>query len=277
MTVSRSGSARPFRLGVWLAGFLPVCVSPRASASRLPSTLSLRGNRDSPPVIAQQATPILFSFGHRIDGTAAPFAVASANGFFRTEGVSVRMDQAKGSEDAIKRVAGGERDMALVDMTVLTRFREQADAAPVKAVLHGLQPHALMRSVARKSRGIADLADLAGKKLGITRCRSSGAADRPAFARLNGLDPAKVATDRISAAVREPMLAAGQIDAVTGLLLLHRGRSQGSRRARLRSSGHALCRPRQRALRPRHHRQSRSSPPISRSSSAPSCAASPTD
>jgi NitT/TauT family transport system substrate-binding protein len=184
-------------------------------ALALAMTLSLAAIATSQPVTAQQATPILFSFGHRIDGTAAPFAVASAKGFFRTEGVSIRMDQAKGSDDAIKRVAAGERDMALVDMTVLTRYREQADAAPVKAVfmVYNQTPYAI---VARKSRGIANLGDLAGKKLGITDA-DPVALQWPAFARLNGLDPSKVATDRISAAVREPMLAAGQIDAVTGL------------------------------------------------------------
>lgn len=181
----------------------------------LAMTLSLAAIATTRPVAAQHATPILFSFGHRIDGTAAPFAAANARGFFRAEGVSIRMDQAKGSEDAIKRVAAGERDMALVDMTVLIRYREQTDAAPVKAVfmVYNQTPYAI---VARKSRGIANLGDLAGKKLGITDA-DPVAVQWPAFARLNGVDPAKVSTDKISAAVREPMLAAGQIDAVTGL------------------------------------------------------------
>lgn len=160
------------------------------------------------------ATPILFSFGNRIDGAVTPFAVANARGLFRAEGVSITMDQAKSSDDAIRRVAAGDRDMAFVDMTMLIRYREQADAAPVKAVfvVYNQTPYAI---VARKSRGIATIADLAGKKLGVVE-GDPAALQWPAFARQNGLDPAKVNSDRISAAVREPMLSAGQIDAVSG-------------------------------------------------------------
>lgn len=166
------------------------------------------------PLPAIAATPILFSFGHRVDAAVTPFAVANAKGLFRAEGISVTMDQAKGSDDAIRRVAAGERDMALVDMTVLIRYREQPDAAPVKAVfvLYNQTPYAI---VARKSRGIATVADLAGKRLGVVE-GDPAAIQWPAFAKQNGLDPAKVTVDRISPAVREPMLSAGQLDAVTG-------------------------------------------------------------
>ena len=38
----------------------------------------------------------------------------------------------------------------------------------------------------------------------------------PAFAKLNDIDASKVKIENLAAAVREPMLAAGQIDAVTG-------------------------------------------------------------
>lgn len=163
---------------------------------------------------AAAATPILFAFGNRIDGAVTPFAVANAKGLFRAEGVSITMDQAKNSDDAIRRVASGERDMALVDMTMLIRYREQADAAPVKAVfvVYNQTPYAI---VARKSRGISTIADLAGKKLGIVE-GDPAALQWPAFARQNGLDPAKAVTDRISPAVREPMLSAGQLDAASG-------------------------------------------------------------
>jgi NitT/TauT family transport system substrate-binding protein len=160
------------------------------------------------------ATPLLLSFGNRIDGAVTPFAAANAKGLFRAEGVSVTMDQAKGSEDAIRRVASGERDLALVDLTVLIRYREHADAAPVKAVfvVYNQTPYAI---VARKSRGIASVVDLAGKRLGVVE-GDPAALQWPAFARQNGLDPAKVTSDRISLAVREPMLSAGQLDAVSG-------------------------------------------------------------
>ncbi len=38
----------------------------------------------------------------------------------------------------------------------------------------------------------------------------------PVFAKLNDIDVSKVKIENVAAAMREPMLAAGQIDAVTG-------------------------------------------------------------
>jgi NitT/TauT family transport system substrate-binding protein len=150
----------------------------------------------------------------RTDGAITPLAVANAKGYFRTEGVSVTLDHAINSVDALRRVASGERDVALVDMTALIRYREQADAAPIKAVFmfHNQTPYAI---VARKSRGITSLSSLEGKKLGVTEGEPV-ALQWPAFAKQQSVDITKIAVEKIGAAVREPMLSAGQIDAVTG-------------------------------------------------------------
>jgi NitT/TauT family transport system substrate-binding protein len=163
---------------------------------------------------AHAATPILMSVALRTDGAIAPLAVANAKGYFRTEGVSVTLDHANTSVEALRRVASGERDVALVDMTALIRYREQPDAAPIKAVFmfHSQTPYAI---VARKSRGITNLSSLEGRKLGITEGEPV-ALQWPAFAKQQGVDTAKIAVEKIGSAVREPMLSAGQVDAVTG-------------------------------------------------------------
>jgi NitT/TauT family transport system substrate-binding protein len=56
---------------------------------------------------------------------------------------------------------------------------------------------------------------LAGKRIGAPPGEMASAL-WPAFAKLNDIDTAKVKIENLAAAVREPMLAAGQIDAVTG-------------------------------------------------------------
>ena len=160
-------------------------------------------------------TALHFSFDRAIDGTAAPFVVASTHGLFRAEGLNVTTGQANGSVDAITRVASGSSDIALADINALIRYRDKEGVAPVKAVfvLFNRAPYAI---VARRSRGVASLTDLPGKTLGVAE---GDLAIRlwPALARDNGIEAAKIRTERIGAAVREPMLSAGQVDAVSGL------------------------------------------------------------
>ena len=56
--------------------------------------------------------------------------------------------------------------------------------------------------------------DLEGKRL-ATPTGSASSAQWPLFATLAGIDAAKVRTESVGIAVRDPMLAAGQVDAIT--------------------------------------------------------------
>src|SRR6202795_1995117 len=174
------------------------------------------------PVRAQaeprQPVPIRFAFDRPIDAGAAPVLLASASGLFSSEGLAVTTDIAGGSADAIARVASGAADFALADISELIRFRGKSDAPQVKAVfvLFNQSPYAI---VARKSRGIHALSDVEGKTLGVAEGDLSIRL-WPALARRNGIRIASVKRSSISAAVREPMLSAGQVDAVTGFSYL---------------------------------------------------------
>lgn len=163
---------------------------------------------------AVSVTAIRFSLDRAIDGAAAPFVLASSKGLFRAENLDVTMDGATGSQDAIKRVASGEVDIALADINALIRYRDGEAAALVKAVfvLYDKAPYAM---IARKSRGITTMTDIAGKSVGLVE---GDLAMRlwPAIAKQNGIKSDNVRTEKISAAVREPMLSAGQVDAVSG-------------------------------------------------------------
>jgi NitT/TauT family transport system substrate-binding protein len=165
-----------------------------------------------PPVAIQ------FSLDRPLDAGAAPFVLAATSGLFGAEGLSVTTNIASGSPDAIARVASGSSDFALVDINVLIRFRDKADAPPVKAVfvLFNKAPYAI---IARKSRGIRSLSDLEGKTLGVAEGDFS-IWFWPAMAHQNGIKIASVKQARFSAAVREPMLSAGQVDAVNGFSYL---------------------------------------------------------
>ena len=116
--------------------------------------------------------------------------------------------------DAINRVANGLADIGLADINAVIRFREQNPGAPLKAVfiVYNKPSYAV---VTRKSRGIAKPKDLEGKRIGAPPGEMASAL-WPAFAKLNEIDTSTVKIENLAAAVREPMLAAGQIDAVTG-------------------------------------------------------------
>jgi len=161
----------------------------------------------------RQPVAIQFSFDRPINASAAPMVVAMTGGLFASEGLTLATDVAAGSPEAIARVAAGASELALVDLNALIRFRDQG-APPVKAVfvMFNKSPYAI---VARKSRGIHALADMEGKTLGVADGDLSVRL-WPALARQNGIRIANVKQARISSAVREPMLSAGQVDAVTG-------------------------------------------------------------
>jgi NitT/TauT family transport system substrate-binding protein len=170
---------------------------------------------------AETAAPsvaIHFTFDRPFDASMAPFFIATKDGKFAAERLNVSFSSAAGSPEALARVAKGDSELALVDINELIRFRDKADAPPVKAmfVLFNRAPYAI---VARKSRGIHLLSDLDGKTVGVA---DSDLSIRlwPALARQNGIDVSHVKFFKMSAAVREPVLSAGQVDAVAGFSYL---------------------------------------------------------
>src|ERR1700738_731729 len=166
----------------------------------------------------RQPVAIQFSLDRPIDASAAPFVLAATSGLFGAEGLAVSTNIASGSPDAIARDAAGSSDFALVDINVLIRFRDKADAPPVKAVfvLFNKAPYAI---IARKSRGIRALSDIEGKTLGVAEGDFS-IWFWPALAHQNGIKIASVKQAKFSPAVREPMLSAGQVDAISGFSYL---------------------------------------------------------
>jgi len=187
-----------------LAGLCGIA-SPGANAA-------LAADETRPPLAIQ------FSLDRPIDAAAAPFVMAATGGLFSAEGLAVTTNIASGSPDTIARVAAGTSDFALVDINALVRFRDKQGVSPVKAVfvLFNKAPYAI---IARKSRGIRALPDIEGKNLGVAEGDLSIRL-WPAVATQNGIKIASVKQSSISAAVREPMLSAGQIDAVTGFSYL---------------------------------------------------------
>src|SRR5262245_1471095 len=167
---------------------------------------------------ARAADPVAIDFmlNRPIDAVAAPFVMAQVGGLFSAEGLSVTTNAVANSQEAIARVASGASEIALVDINTLVRYRdkEKQDTPHAKAVFM-LFNQAGYSIIARKSRGIQTLADLPGKSLGLVDT-DPAARLWPAVAKQNGIKASAIKQSMISPAVREPMLSAGQVDAVTG-------------------------------------------------------------
>jgi NitT/TauT family transport system substrate-binding protein len=167
---------------------------------------------------AAPSSAIHFTFDRPIDASMAPFFLAAKDGRFGAERLNVSFNNAAGSPEALARVAKGDSELALVDINELIRFRDKDNAAPIKAVfvLFNRAPYAI---VARRSRGIHLLPDLEGKTVGVADGDLSMRL-WPALAQQNGINTQNVKFHRMSAAVREPILSAGQVDAVAGFSYL---------------------------------------------------------
>ncbi|APG08019.1 NitT/TauT family transport system substrate-binding protein [Bradyrhizobium elkanii] len=191
-----------------LRGLLAIAISLAALAARDVSAAET----------AAPSTAIHFTFDRPVDASMAPFFLAAKDGNFGAERLNVSFNSAAGSPEALARVAKGDSELALVDINELIRFRDKDDAAPINAVfvLFNRAPYAI---VARRSRGIHLLPDLDGKTVGVADGDLSMRL-WPALAQQNGINASQVKFHKISAAVREPLLSAGQVDAVAGFSYL---------------------------------------------------------
>ena len=163
---------------------------------------------------AQAATNIQFALDWKFEGPSAPYFLAIDNGHFASAGLEVEISPGKGSLDAIPKVATGAFPVGFADINSLIKFLDQNPGAPVTAVMmvYDKPPFAV---VGRKSLGISGPGDLEGSVLGAPP--PDGAwAQFPSFAKANNIDIGKIKVEPVGFPTREPMLAEGKVDSVTG-------------------------------------------------------------
>jgi len=163
------------------------------------------------PAAAQERLRFLIDW--RFEGHVAPYLVALDKGFYDEEGLSVTIDPGTGSLDGLTRIAAGTYDMGQMDLNALIKYRDAADAAPVKAVMitYNKPPFVILTL---KKNGIAGPKDLEGKILGAPAADASYS-HWPILAKLNDIDSSKIRFENVGFAVREALLAQGNVDAVT--------------------------------------------------------------
>lgn len=167
------------------------------------------------PALAQQPVPVRFTLDFVLQGPQAPFFLAQERGYFAQNGVNLTaLDAGRGSGDTVNRVASGAYEMGFGDLNALIEFNAKNAGREIPAVLM-VYDEAPFAIVTLRSRNIARPQDLAGRNAAAPSFDTSFRLFA-LFARANGLDPARVTWSNVAPQLREPMLARGETDAISG-------------------------------------------------------------
>lgn len=163
---------------------------------------------------ASAQTDVPFALDWKFEGPSAAYFAAIDNGHFADEGLNVTIEAGNGSVNTIPKIATGAFPVGFGDINSVIKFLDQNPGAPVTAVMmiYDKAPFAI---VGRKSLGVSAPKDLEGKVLGAPP--PDGAwAQFPVFAAETGLDTGAVTVEPVGFPTREPMLAEGNVAAITG-------------------------------------------------------------
>ncbi len=164
--------------------------------------------------MATAQTEVPFALDWKFEGPSAPYFAAIDNGHFEAEGLSVTIEAGSGSVQTIPKIATGAFPIGFGDINSVIKFLDQNPGAPVTAVMmvYDKPPFAI---VGRKSLGVSEPKDLEGKILGAPP--PDGAwAQWPVFVGETGIDASTVTVEPVGFPTREPMLAEGNVAAITG-------------------------------------------------------------
>ena len=144
-------------------------------------------------------------------GEYIPHYTALEKGWYRDEGLDVKIVRGQGSGDTVKRIAAGQGEVGIADMSALIAARANTDVK-VKgiALWYRRPPHGVF---VRADSPIKTPKDLEGKKLAI----SAGNSHQilwPVFEKLSGLKPGSVTWVTMDAASMPPSLIRAVTDAV---------------------------------------------------------------
>src|SRR3954463_12570430 len=169
-----------------------------------------------------RATPVTLALDFTPNAVHAPIYSAARRGFDRKNGVRLRIQPPGTAPDALKLVASGRADMAVLDIHDLGLARERGqDFVGVAALVQGPLAAIIARGRIRRPR------DLEGRRVGVSGLPSDVAVLRAVLAG-DGSSLAKVKRVTIGFAA-VPSLIEGKVDAVPafwnaeGVVLRRRG------------------------------------------------------
>src|SRR5215471_4002047 len=149
-----------------------------------------------------------------VSSAAAPFAIAQKLGWFEKAGIKVELVPLPGSTDCVKLVATRDVQVALASMEPLAIIRPQGVKA--KFFYTAYQGNIYGIAVPADSP-VKSMADLKGKRIGVTSMASAGVILARALAKQAGLDPDKDISIVVAgeSAQTAALLRSKQVDALS--------------------------------------------------------------
>jgi NitT/TauT family transport system substrate-binding protein len=175
---------------------------------------------------AWAAEKLTYSIGWVIYGRDLGWLVARDKGYYKAEGLDVKIVRGFGGADTAKKLGAGSYEIAGVVAASVIFGRAAGVPLKIIGMQHDRVPF-VIRTV--EGRGINHPKDIEGRKFG-TPAGDATWANMPAFAQINGIDLKKVNVINTSPASRGPALIAGAFDAATGFVTeypFHQGSATG--------------------------------------------------
>src|SRR5271166_4680973 len=136
---------------------------------------------------------------------------AEAAGYYRDEGLNVRIDAPTSSSDTLRLMAAGQAEFGLVSLLDFMSVRAKGE--PLKIIM-AVEQRPLAALIALKKSGIARPRDLKGRLLGTTGVLSDDAGVKW-MVKHDGGDPASVQLINIGFNTAQEVIA-GNVDAAFG-------------------------------------------------------------
>lgn len=166
---------------------------------------------------AAEKTDITIAVGGKSLYYYLPLTIAEQLGYFKDEGLNVKIVDFQGGSRALQAVVGGSADVVsgAFEHTISMQAKKQAMTA---FVLQGRAPQLAMVVSTKKMPNYKQLSDLKGKKIGVTAPGSSSQMVANYILAKGGLGPKDVAFIGVgSSSGAVAALRSGQIDALINL------------------------------------------------------------
>ena len=166
------------------------------------------------PVRAEPRTIRVGWCAKTVSSAAAPFAIATKLGWFSKDGIAVELVPLGGSTDCMRLVATRDVQVSLPSVEPLALIRPQG----VKARFFYTAYQGNIYGIAVPADSpVKTMADLKGKRIGVTSMASAGVILARALAKQAGLDPDKDISIVVAgeSAQTAALLRAGQVDALS--------------------------------------------------------------
>jgi NitT/TauT family transport system substrate-binding protein len=158
-----------------------------------------------------QSTDVRFVLDFLLQGQQSPFVLGRERGYYSAQKINLAaFDQGRGGADSITKVASGTHDVGFGDLSAMMEYNARNPGRELIAVLL-VYDQAPLSIISLKKSGIEKPADLMGRKGGAPAVDATYRLFK-VFARVNGIDPARVQWTNIQPQIREPMLVRGEID-----------------------------------------------------------------